>query len=207
MISSASGRVVRSLGHRQIDWSKPVFKTNSELIATINKFRGFLANADTMATKYSGPPSSIDFDTAKSKIRSKDLVDNLEKFYSSASPPAETYEWSAEAQAEKEALYDDSVAEVIAVKKDLEYYTAYLEKMKANRTTRDTTLTQIREMYPEVAAEVDKEIDNREWFTDVVEACRSPPDASKEKAKLLERYPDQVDIIEAEFERMFPTSN
>lgn len=197
---------MRSLAHRQMDWSKPIFKGDSEIVASINKFRGFIAKADAMAEEYSAPPSNIDFASAKSKIRSKDLVENLEKFYSKAELSPETYVWSAENQAEKDKIYESAVAQNEALNKDIEYYKEYLEKLKANRTTRDTTLSDIKSMYPEIAAQVEKEVDNREWFKDVVEACRSPVDASKEKAALIERYPDHAEFIEAEFERVFPSN-
>jgi hypothetical protein len=43
-----------------------------------------------------------------------------------------------------------------------------IEFMKANRTTRETSGGDVLEAYPDVAEEVDREIENREWFKDTV---------------------------------------
>mmetsp|Transcript_29370 Transcript_29370/g.42026 ORF Transcript_29370/g.42026 Transcript_29370/m.42026 type:complete len:134 (-) Transcript_29370:387-788(-) len=87
-----------------LDWSKPIFKSDTEMIAKINTFRAWVATADTMAEQYSAPPAPIDFSAVKEKVRAKDLVENLEKFYATAQPPAETYVWDSADKAEKNAI-------------------------------------------------------------------------------------------------------
>lgn len=73
-------------------------------------FRAWTAQADTMADKYSAAPSPIDFATAKKSIRDKALVDGLEQFAKSFTPPAETYEWSEDDKASKLQLIEDAKA-------------------------------------------------------------------------------------------------
>jgi hypothetical protein len=175
------------------------------MIAKINQFRAWVASADSMAEKYNSPPSAIDFAGAKSKVKGTDLVDSLEKFYSSASPPAETYEWSEEDKAGKASLIEAAKVDRTKAQEDVAYYKERLAVLKANRTTRDVTAAQFREVYPDIAAEIDQEIENREWFKDVVDACKSAPDTTKYSDFLKERYPEQAEDIDSQFEMAFPS--
>ena len=43
-----------------------------------------------------------------------------------------------------------------------------LAYMRANRTNTETAATDIAEMYPDIAEETEKEIENREWFKDTL---------------------------------------
>mmetsp|Transcript_29370 Transcript_29370/g.42027 ORF Transcript_29370/g.42027 Transcript_29370/m.42027 type:complete len:127 (-) Transcript_29370:155-535(-) len=87
---------------------------------------------------------------------------------------------------------------------DMAFYKERLALLKINRTTRDTTAADLRRIYPDIAKEIDEEIDNREWFKDVVEACRSAPDTLKYRNFLKERYPDQADVIDQQFDLIIP---
>merc|ERR1712157_530692 len=130
------------------------FKGDPELSAMVAGFRAWTAQADAMAEKYSAPPSPVDFASAKKSIRDTALVDNLEKFAKSFSPPAEIYEWSEEDKAAKAQLIEDTKKEILF--------------MRNNRTTRDVSTSDMKEIYPDIAEEVEKEIENREWFKDTL---------------------------------------
>lgn len=182
-----------------------MFRTDADMIAKISQFRAWLASADAMAEKYSAPPSAIDFASYKEKIRSKDLVENLEKFYSSASPRAEKHEWTKDDQEAKAKLIEDAELEREKVLADIKYYKDRYAVLQANRTTRDTTAAQLREIYPDIAKEIDEEIDNREWFKDVVDGCRSPINTQKHRKMLKDRYPDQAEEIDRRFDAAFPS--
>ena len=39
--------------------------------------------------------------------------------------------------------------------------------LRLNKTTRDVSVSDMKEVYPDIAEEVEKEIEDREWFTDV----------------------------------------
>ena len=174
------------------------------MIAKINTFRAWVASADAMAEQYSAPPAPIDFSAVKEKVRAKDLVENLEKFYATAQPPAETYVWDSADKAEKMQLVEEAKVDREKAVSDMAFYKERLALLKINRTTRDTTAADLRRIYPDIAKEIDEEIDNREWFKDVVEACRSAPDTLKYRNFLKERYPDQADVIDQQFDLITP---
>lgn len=145
-----------------------MFKGDTDLVASVSNFRGWVASAEAMAAKYSAPPPPVDFEATKKVVRDKSLVDSLEKFYTSNKAPPKTYEWSAEDKA--------SADEQIAEAKSREAFTAELiadaEKeiafLKANRTDREMSYTEIAEAYPDLADEVEEELDNRDWFKDYI---------------------------------------
>lgn len=145
-----------------------MFKGDADLTASVNNFKSWVASADAMADKYAAPPPAIDFGATKKVVRDKSLVDSLEKFYKASKPPPKTYEWSAEDR----AFAEQQIAEA----KSREAFTAELiddaEKeiafLKANRTTRETSYTEMAEAYPDLADEVEAELDNREWFKDYI---------------------------------------
>jgi predicted nuclease with TOPRIM domain len=145
-----------------------MFTGDTELIASVNRFRGWVASAEAMATKYSAPPEPIDFESTKKTVKDKKLVESLETFYKSAKPAPKTYEWLAEEkvdalkQIEEARSREAFTAELIA---DAEQEISFL---KENRTTRDMSYTQMAEAYPELADEAEDEIDNREWFKDYI---------------------------------------
>jgi tRNA A37 threonylcarbamoyladenosine synthetase subunit TsaC/SUA5/YrdC len=79
-----------------------------------------------------------------------------------------TYEWSAEDKASSLQQIEEAksreafTAELI---EDTEKEIAYL---KANRTTREMSFTEMAEAYPDLADQVEAELDNREWFKDYI---------------------------------------
>lgn len=149
--------------------SSPVFKGDHELAAMVGSFRAWTAQADAMAEKYAAPPSPIDFASAKKSVRDVSLVDALEKMYKSSSPPAQTYEWSADDQAAKAQLIEDAKAGLAFTQEMIEDTKAEIAYLRLNKTTRDTSTSDMKEVYPDIAEEVEKEIENREWFKDTLQ--------------------------------------
>lgn len=131
-------------------------------------FRAWTAQADAMAEKYSAPPAPIDFAAAKKSVRDTALVDALESLYKSSSPPPETYVWSEEDQANKAQLIDDAKAGLAFTEEMIEDTQKEIEFLSVNRTTRDISTNEMKEVYPDIAEEVETEIENREWFKDTV---------------------------------------
>merc|ERR1712087_922406 len=121
-----------------------------------------------MAEKYSAPPSPVDFASAKKSIRDTALVDNPEKFAKTWAPPAEIYEWSAEDKAAKAQLIEDAKASESFTLEMIEDTEKEILFMRNNRTTRDVSTSDMKEIYPDIAEEVEKEIENREWFKDTL---------------------------------------
>eukprot|EP00544_Gedaniella_sp_CCMP2646_P001582 CAMPEP_0202507034 /NCGR_PEP_ID=MMETSP1361-20130828/51508_1 /ASSEMBLY_ACC=CAM_ASM_000849 /TAXON_ID=210615 /ORGANISM="Staurosira complex sp., Strain CCMP2646" /LENGTH=171 /DNA_ID=CAMNT_0049141125 /DNA_START=392 /DNA_END=907 /DNA_ORIENTATION=- len=167
-VSFTSRRAVRSLAARNVDWNSPIFKRDPEVIGAVNDFKAWVAKAEAKAEQFASPPPAIDFEATKKDVRDKSLVDSLEKFYKASKPPPMTYEWSAEDKASSLQQIEEAksreafTAELI---EDAEKEIAYL---KANRTTREMSFTEIAEAYPDLADQVEAELDNREWFKDYI---------------------------------------
>ena len=101
-------------------------------------------------------------------------------------------------------LVEEAKVDREKVVSDIAFYQERLATLKTNRTTRDTTAADLRRLYPDIAKEIDEEIDNREWFKDVVDACRSAPDTLKYRNFLKARYPDQAALIDQQFDLATP---
>mmetsp|Transcript_6391 Transcript_6391/g.8092 ORF Transcript_6391/g.8092 Transcript_6391/m.8092 type:complete len:123 (+) Transcript_6391:361-729(+) len=122
-----------------------------------------------MAEKYSAPPTPIDFASAKSSVRDKTLIDNLEAFYTSSSPDAEVYEWSADEKAAKLEQIEEAKGRLAFTQEMIEETDAELDFMKTNRVGRDTSVSDMKEAYPDVAEETEKELEERKWFKDAIQ--------------------------------------
>uniref|UniRef100_A0A7S2IGI0 ATP synthase subunit d, mitochondrial n=1 Tax=Helicotheca tamesis TaxID=374047 RepID=A0A7S2IGI0_9STRA len=159
----------RKLTQRSIDWAAPVFKSGDhELAAQVARFRAWAGAAESMAEKYSAPPAPIDFAKAKESVRDKALVEALEKLYATSTPPAEVHEWSAEDQADKAQQIEDAKGRLSFTQEMIEETEAELEFLRANRTSRETSGNDLKENFPDIAEEVETEVENREWFKDTL---------------------------------------
>jgi|EP00979_Chaetoceros_neogracilis_P002708 hypothetical protein len=154
--------------HQLSNRSSPHFKSNPELATAVSGFRAWAATAKSMAEKYAAPPAAVDFVTFKSTVRDTSLVDTLEAFYKVSNPAPETYEWKAEEKAEKLKQMEEAKGRLAFTQEMIEETEAELEFMKANRTTRETSGTDIKEAYPDIAAETEKELEERKWFKDAI---------------------------------------
>jgi hypothetical protein len=147
----------------------PVFKGEAEVAARVTEFRTWVAQAEAMAEKYDAPPAAIDFSAAKASVRDKQLVDDLEKLFLAAKPPVESYEWSAEDKADKTAQIEEAKAALAFTQEMIDDTEREIAFMKDNRTTRETSATELAENYPDIAEEIEDEITRREWFKDTVD--------------------------------------
>jgi len=122
--------------------------------------------SDSLFEKYQAPPGPVDFSSAKKKVRDVELVDMLDSFYKSNKPPPETHVMPASEKENSEAT--------IAYLKDLDalhkemlpVIDAEIEFYETVRTTKDTTLFDMKVNYPLVHEEVEDELERREWFKD-----------------------------------------
>ncbi len=156
------------LFHLCTNRSSPHFKSNPEINAAVSSFRAWAASAESMAEKYSAPPSPIDFSASKSSVRDKALVEAFESFYKSVSPAAEVYVWSEADKADKMQQIEDAKGRLAFTKEMIEETEAELEFMRSNRVGRDTSVSDMKEAYPDVAEETEKEIEDRKWFKDAI---------------------------------------
>ena len=121
-----------------------------------------------MAEQYNAAPTPVDFAKAKSAVRDQSLVDSLEALYKNNTPPAETYEWSAEAQADKATQIEDAKGRLAFTQEMIEDTEKEIVFMKNNRLNREMSVGDMKEMYPDIAEEVEDEIERREWFKDTL---------------------------------------
>ncbi|CAB9501037.1 ATP synthase D chain, mitochondrial (ATP5H) [Seminavis robusta] len=166
-VTATSRRVVRTLAHRNIDWSRNVWKLTPRTAAKVNSFRAWVTTGEVMADKYNKPPAPVDFSGAKSSIRDQELIAGLEDFYKTASPAPETYEPEPGVEEERKkvlAMFEESEAFDQELKESVK---AELDFMKDNRTTKDTTIFDFKMNYPGIHEQIEDEIENREWFKDV----------------------------------------
>lgn len=143
-----------------------MWSLSPEVTARANRLKSWVAMTETQFEKYQKPPPPIDFASAKKKVRDQELVEALEKFYASSTPPAEVHSLSAE---ELEEM-DQKLAyarELDALNKEfLPVLEAELEFQATNRTTMDTTILDMKLNYPLIHEEIEDELERREWFKD-----------------------------------------
>ena len=117
--------------------------------------------------KYQTPPAPVDFASAKKAVRDHELVDALESFYKASQPPAETYEVPAAELAEADVKIA-FLEEVDALNKEfLPVLEEEINFQKNNRTSKETTIFDMKLNYPLIHEEVEDELERREWFKDV----------------------------------------
>lgn len=150
-----------------------MWTSSPEVAAYYNQVKSWVAMADSAAETYKSPPGPIDFEATKSKVRDKELVSMLESFYKANKPPPETHEWP-KAEQEQMDYHIQFLKELDAFHKEaLPVLETELEFQKANRTTKDTTMFDMKVNYPAIHEEIEDEIERREWFKD------TPYDKSK----------------------------
>ena len=74
----------------------------------------------------------------------------------------------AEDQAEKAKQIEDAKARQGFTQEMIEDAERELTFMKDNRLSRDMSVSDMKEIYPDIAEEVETEIENREWFKDTL---------------------------------------
>jgi hypothetical protein len=116
--------------------------------------------------KYQAPPAPLDFAAAKRKVRDQELVDALEAFYKSSQPPAETFQ-IPDGELEEAEINIAFLKELDALNKELmPVLQEEVDFQKKNRTTKDTTIFDMKVNYPLIHEEVEDELERREWFKD-----------------------------------------
>jgi len=121
-----------------------------------------------MAEKYAAAPTPVDFSAHKAQIRDQTIVSNLEAMYKSASVPPEVHTWSEEDKAMRQGQIDEARATVEQTLQDITDTEEEIAFLKANRTTRETSVGDLKKVYPDVAEEIEGEIERREWFKDTM---------------------------------------
>jgi hypothetical protein len=146
--------------------SRPVWSLTPEVTAKANRLKSWVAMTETHFEKYQKPPPPVDFASAKKKVRDQELVEMLEKFYTSNTPPAEVHSLTPEELEDMEHKLAYA-RDLDALNKELlPVLEVELEFQVANRTTMETTIHDMKLNYPMIHEEIEDELERREWFKD-----------------------------------------
>lgn len=146
--------------------SRPVWSLSPEVAASYNKLRAWVAMSDGMYEKYNKAPPPVNFSEQKKAVRDKALVDTLEAFYKSNTPPAEIHEWSQEDK-EKTDAQIAYLKELDSLHKELiPVLQEEIDFQKNNRTSKETTMFDMKVNYPLIHEEIEDELEKRQWFKD-----------------------------------------
>jgi len=165
-MSFRASNVVRRVAPA-VDWTAAHFRATPELSVSVSAFRTWSASAEGLAEKYAAPPTPIDF-ASYGNVRDKSLVETLESFYKTFEPKAETYEWCADDKADKLQQIEDAKEQLSFTQDMLDETEQELTFMRDNRTTVDSDGSHVKDAYPDIAEETEKELEERKWFKDAI---------------------------------------
>lgn len=163
----------RALAHRSIDWAALTSKaTTDSSRAAVNQLRAKHGEISALASTYAEPPPPIDFEAYKAKISSKDIVAKFEEEYSKINIDEATYAqymqlMHPEDTSDKEAKAAEVAASVEESKGKIAELSKLVALMESKMTGPTTTLEDLYEVYPDLQAEIEDEIENHEWSKDI----------------------------------------
>lgn len=141
--------------------------TSDEAKVELNRLRNKMTEVAKLHALYSADPAPIDFAYYKAKL-GEDLVAPFETSYASLNLPAKAdlpieppTKETTEAFAGVDALIKASEDRIVELN-------AMIASMVAAKTGVATTLADVYAQFPEIEDEVDKEIDNHEWYKDTI---------------------------------------
>jgi hypothetical protein len=147
-------------------WEKILSKIdNPEAKRSVTMMRAKANEVSAKAVIYMKDPAPIPFDTYKSKLKfTSSAVDKLQAAYENKSLP--TYHAALPSfEAKRREITLSVVSRIVnAAKSDLEDLTVSLQKFEENRMTRDTSVGELYQRFPNLAREVEKEIKEHKWF-------------------------------------------
>ncbi|CAM9121306.1 unnamed protein product [Choristocarpus tenellus] len=192
MLVGALRRSVPRAAAQHVDWNQIVSKcVDDEHKAEVMRFKAEVAEIEGLHQKFSVTPEPIDWTQYKEFFGNHPEIAKLESDYTSASLP----QYVPEDESEIRARFEPSVSEVKAIrlrlshavnttiiqssalqlardlvaesKAKVEELTARVAFLEENKTTAETTVADVWEKYPEIEKEVDQEIANHEWCTNI----------------------------------------
>jgi len=150
----------------KFNWDKLLGKVDSnDVRRTINMLRAKANEMTASSAKYNKEPEQIDFAGYKKKLRfTASAVDALESAYQKKSLPVFHAELPA-FESKKRQLSMSVVKDIVAsTKTDLELLNGQLEEFESIRITRATTSKDLAKRFPEIAREIEEEINTHQWF-------------------------------------------
>jgi len=162
-------------------WDKIQIKVENipEQKATVQAIKDFCENVDKDHAKWSKPVAPIDWEKYKSVISVPEFVDFMKTRYESVDLDKISVSWDTEEgkqlqkdmeemASKKLQMLADAQITKDAAEKEIAEMKEKLEKMESTKTNKDTLVDEVWEKHPEIKEEVMKEVENHEWFKDVV---------------------------------------
>ena len=162
-------------------WDKIQIKVENipEQKATVQAIKDFCDSVDKDHAKWSKPVAEIDWAKYKSIISVPEFVDFMKTRYESVDLDKISVNWDneegkqlqkdmEEMASKKLQMLADAQLTKDAAEKEIAELKEKLEKMESNKTNKDTLVDEVWEKHPEIKEEVMKEVENHEWFKDVV---------------------------------------
>lgn len=148
---------------------KPVWK-HPVVLSAMSAQSARLGEVQSLATQYAAPPTALDFTKYKDSIKTnRDLVEQLEKFYKAN---ITTVALAKESLSPEEKLEDEAfLQEVQTVSAQYAELIQMWEKeitlLEENKVSKTTTLAQLYEVYPEIAEELEDDMDDFNLIKDM----------------------------------------
>ena len=146
-------------------WDKLLSKIdNPEAKRSVTMMRAKANDISAQATKYMKEPAPIAFDTYKNKLKfTGSAVDTLQAAYKNKTLPTYHAELPSFEAKRREMTLSVVSRIVTAAKADLVELNHELKKFEDNRITRDTSVGELYQRFPNLAREVEQEIKEHKW--------------------------------------------
>lgn len=157
-----------STAARKTDWEKLVSKASSPAAkAELARLQQMYGKVEAEASALPPTVAPIDFKAYRTRLDGAAFVDEMEKAYKELQYPVGTNTLAAKADAKLNELFASAKATAEESANRARELEAFLGKLQANRTTKDTTVDDVVALYPDLDAEVQQEIKKHEWMKGV----------------------------------------
>ena len=158
----------RALPVRAMDWNALAGKVSSDAArAEVSRLRELHGDLVSQAKAYEGAPEPIDFAHYRNVIKTPGIVDTVENAYNALTLPQFVNEVAGEADEAYKTLVSEAESAMNASAARLEELEAMIADAKTQVTTKETTVDEVLQRYPEIAKEIDQEIKEHEWWKSV----------------------------------------
>lgn len=106
---------------------------------------------------------AIDFNSYKAKVRDHVLINDIEKAYKAIKYPKNTLQPNQADDADVKALLESAKDLTESSSKKAKELETLLATLLKSRTSKDTTIDDVAKLYPEIEAEIQKDLKNNEW--------------------------------------------
>ena len=150
------------------DWQALQGKTSTDAARSdVARLRDLHGEINAEEKKFGGEPAAIDFDSYRASISSPGIVDEFEKAYNGLAFPTYPNESAPESMAAFDAILESAASTTDASAARLAELESMIAEAETSKTTADTTVEEVLNRYPEIAKEIDEEVEQHLWWKDV----------------------------------------